>query len=1483
MDLVAAEDYYSVLNRLKDDVIQSNSAAFSSIIEKYICLSHGLEPPETDIENFYGGSCARKKHLLKFLEQHKPDRNTPPKHSINSRSPGNQRPSDILDDDFSQQIQETLRKRKVQLGLPEDSETCEVWESESDDESLVPNNNYWQKSYDAIMIDEKREKRIGRKTAEVNCCYVRSGENVPGRMKLRERRVPSQDQEENASRDEIENASQEKEEEVERRNTNRKISQNDEDFNVKQVCKTTDTRSLMNDIRIKLKRIDALNTTFECENPKTRIMKRDNCFYIKEVQKDTQSILQEKEREVNVLHETMENISQNEIKKAPQVIKEVYSKEIDKVRKTKIKFGNNEVNASTNEKENASQDKNEVLLERTDGTRKKVMYEKSVLTPLERNNCSQRKPECSYAQPKISKGDKSFDAKKTQNDSVKVNNSTMETLAENCKNGGDKVCQKKVTGCKDDTNLNERRLSDKATKPHLNKNACDDPLKTTKELIDARPGNNSVVLTKYGDTIFLPPLAQHEEDVYTSSMRILSRKDNYPVFFVTFNAQDTEASQPIRSPLNDASTEPVTVNGCQKESKTVVTPQEKSHSYTGDKSVRKNAVTEEVHKKSQDEDGCTSTLVTAIVEPVTEENCERDSSVTMTPHSHQDDKSKSTNKVLEEMYKNSQKIKLILQYYPQNLQLSVHSQKKCILNAEMIYRKLLIKEDKVQQGMPLTKNGLQSPSLQKLLPAGKRQTNNTSFSEMVLCSQLKDVSHSQKAKALLNVMSPQHQSPSQKNKTLANEKSPQHQSPSQEGKTLVSERSLRHQSPSQEEKTMINQRSPRHQSPSQEGKTMVNQRSPRHQSPPQERKTMVNQRSPQHQSQSQEGKVSFIVSSSQHKRPSQKMKISFNVRSPQHKSPSQKGTSSFNVRSPQQKSPSQKGKPVFNVRSPQNKNQSQNGKILLLVRSPKRKSSPQKEKSLFNARSPKHKSPSQNITFLKPQYTGLKKRLWRDDTSDTFSKRVREEVDNERSDVMHKCSDGGAQKISGSLTFCKDNISQSARKPVLKRNLSLSKGRIVLEFFDRSAHRKKMFGILEDNRSLHENGKEFRGEKVNDDSKRQVGTDASGVSYVKSPVTSNSGEICQEQGSKTKKTVNKGETKDLSTGKWQNCEESIIAGIDAVKKKRKSLSYGHSMDVHRPKGFVKSVHGEQNGLVRSISVVPEISSIVEDVTVPLLSSTRSEMLNVLPVPGVQQRQRPIPQNEYSQRRKAEDFSSLVVAKKPKLDEPLQMQKNCSPESKSVTLGRLKFVGSTSINNSVPSGKQSDAKTSEVRNAFSKDLTDNSKKRDKPSHHTNNSDSDEELSLLPVEHSSLAAGPHQSSLYTVSKLWSTLRNSQLQNTQMDRFQTKVSGTNSTADSNASYATKMHKNSKTFWEIDSDEETKSYPLPLASHHKHSSTVMKQSSSCFSQNSTANLSADTSSIPSYRVLGGERWLAAVRSVKRHRKPIFLGASFSFTKNKR
>ncbi|KAG7171847.1 hypothetical protein Hamer_G000768 [Homarus americanus] len=197
---VPADEYDSVIEELTEDIIQNNHKCYSSIIDKYICLSHGLTPPPTGTEGSQS-KLTQRRSLLKFLVEHKPD------YSISSKSfktsnnfECSTSTNPVTEKDFAEEVEETLNSRKIQLGLPENYQLEEEMDVDYGTDSLpsdcqitqnrndrkIPNYKKNEKEND---LQEKKNRHL-QDTSESSkkLMKVKSTENAPGKNGHSQRR-----------------------------------------------------------------------------------------------------------------------------------------------------------------------------------------------------------------------------------------------------------------------------------------------------------------------------------------------------------------------------------------------------------------------------------------------------------------------------------------------------------------------------------------------------------------------------------------------------------------------------------------------------------------------------------------------------------------------------------------------------------------------------------------------------------------------------------------------------------------------------------------------------------------------------------------------------------------------------------------------------------------------------------------------------------------------------------------------------------------------------------------------------------------------------------------------------------------------------------------------------------------------------------------------------------------------------------------------
>ncbi|KAK3888787.1 hypothetical protein Pcinc_007171 [Petrolisthes cinctipes] len=113
--VVPANEYYSTVEKLQENFNNQTQEVYSSIIDKYTCLAHGLTPSPSK-------SRKDKSSLKNYLENHKPDKKLPISllSSFNGSLYGVQPNSSVgtlQDDDIEKEVESVLQKRKAKLGL----------------------------------------------------------------------------------------------------------------------------------------------------------------------------------------------------------------------------------------------------------------------------------------------------------------------------------------------------------------------------------------------------------------------------------------------------------------------------------------------------------------------------------------------------------------------------------------------------------------------------------------------------------------------------------------------------------------------------------------------------------------------------------------------------------------------------------------------------------------------------------------------------------------------------------------------------------------------------------------------------------------------------------------------------------------------------------------------------------------------------------------------------------------------------------------------------------------------------------------------------------------------------------------------------------------------------------------------------------------------------------------------------------------------
>ncbi|KAK4326673.1 hypothetical protein Pmani_002832 [Petrolisthes manimaculis] len=139
--VVPADKYYTTVEKLQEDFLNQNQEAYSSIVDKYTCLAHGLAPSPSK-------SRKDKISLKNYLENHKPDKKLPVSllssfnGSLCSVQP-NTSVGTLQDDDIEKEVESFLQKRKAKLGLLPEYELkaidspCVSFEKEESQEDLI--------------------------------------------------------------------------------------------------------------------------------------------------------------------------------------------------------------------------------------------------------------------------------------------------------------------------------------------------------------------------------------------------------------------------------------------------------------------------------------------------------------------------------------------------------------------------------------------------------------------------------------------------------------------------------------------------------------------------------------------------------------------------------------------------------------------------------------------------------------------------------------------------------------------------------------------------------------------------------------------------------------------------------------------------------------------------------------------------------------------------------------------------------------------------------------------------------------------------------------------------------------------------------------------------------------------------------------------------------------------------------------------------
>ncbi|XP_047500453.1 uncharacterized protein LOC125046654 [Penaeus chinensis] len=268
-------------------------------------------------------------------------------------------------------------------------------------------------------------------------------------------------------------------------------------------------------------------------------------------------------------------------------------------------------------------------------------------------------------------------------------------------------------------------------------------------------------------------------------------------------------------------------------------------------------------------------------------------------------------------------------------------------------------------------------------------------------------------------------------------------------------------------------------------------------------------------------------------------------------------------------------------------------------------------------------------------------------------------------------------------------------------------------------------------------------------------------------------------------------------------EESIIAGIDPVKKKRKSLSMGHKPIGHKASD---SMLLKWSSMIARNSTV-ELSSIVEDSTFSVIHPMGKRIDRA----RKQEAWGPSAMPEY-----ATQGAMRGMLRNPP-------QKFAKPQA---FPHDSKKVNRRNAEESLREAEQS--KLLQLYNVKKPvtSLTDQMEQ---------SSSSDEETTLLAVERSSRVVGPFHSSLTTVIKLREQFRDTSDTTVQVNRTTTV-----SAADSNLQNESAVRRTTKSFWELDDSDDSlpsqtfkaPSCPKPQGPKRDHKQiTSMDQSSHAYS----------------------------------------------------
>nr|XP_045590934.1 probable serine/threonine-protein kinase nek3 isoform X2 [Procambarus clarkii] len=434
--------------------------------------------------------------------------------------------------------------------------------------------------------------------------------------------------------------------------------------------------------------------------------------------------------------------------------------------------------------------------------------------------------------------------------------------------------------------------------------------------------------------------------------------------------------------------------------------------------------------------------------------------------------------------------------------------------------------------------------------------------------------------------------------------------------------------------------------------------------------------------------------------------------------------------------------------------------------------------------------------------------------------------------VSEKSKTDAACISSTEQTSCK----KSKGKLVLNRKLSESKQRFVFRYFSEEEEKKKQkrFNFLEEN-SDNEIKEVSKGESM-------CTTEHKRSTIVGPKETSYNVGIKQDLCKKPCTTVlsNTDLKRKLNSQRWhKRQEEDIIAGINIVTRKRKIVSSRHSKAIDYSKISGNAGHMESQ-LMFQKGTFQELSTIIADATGPVLPPLRADSPDILIIPCNNIVDIPKIQNDFSLKEK-EVFLPQYGLK--------------TMEGESLTCNK------TTRNKNLHVRTPVNTNTCNSKTHINVKVAEDRLKKNPPSsYYVDNSGSDEELNLLNVEHTSLAPGSQLSSLRATISTWETFHDSQLQSIQVESCQS------------SQQKVETQKTVQSFFDVDKSDEMQTYRQTSvlgdtsktgdSKHSKHSSSSSSQSSR-------------TSCVPNYSILGGERWLAAVKSMKARKKPLVLMVS--------